>query len=73
MSNSNYFSIFGPMDLKKLFGTVLTLLGIGGLIYTAILFANNSGTAKMMMVYGILGAIFFFAGVGLIRNTKSGA
>ena len=61
------------MDLKKIFGTVLTLLGIGGLIYTAILFANNSGTAKMMMVYGILGAIFFFAGVGLIRNTKSGA
>ncbi|MFH6601924.1 hypothetical protein ACEZ3G_00435 [Maribacter algicola] len=61
------------MDLKKIFGTVLTLLGIGGLIYTAILFANNSGTVKMMMVYGILGAIFFFAGVGLIRNTKSGA
>ncbi|WP_273566345.1 hypothetical protein [Maribacter halichondriae] len=59
------------MDLKKLFGTVLTLLGIGGLIYTAILFANDSGTTKMLMVYGILGAIFFFAGVGLIRNTKS--
>jgi len=61
------------MDLKKLFGTVLTLLGIGGLIYTATLFANDSGTTKMLMVYGILGAIFFFAGVGLIRNTKSGA
>lgn len=61
------------MDLKKIFGTVLTLLGIGGLIYTAILFANDSGTTKMMMVYGILGAIFFFAGIGLIRNTKSGA
>jgi len=59
------------MDLKKIFGTVLTLLGIGGLIYTAILFANGSGTTKMLMVYGILGAIFFFAGVGLIRNTKS--
>jgi len=60
------------MDLKKIFGTVLTLLGIGGLIYTAILFANDSGTVKMLMVYGILGAIFFFAGVGLIRNTKTG-
>ena len=61
------------MDLKKIFGTVLTLLGIGGLIYTAILFAGDSGTTKMLMVYGILGAIFFFAGIGLIRNTKSGA
>ncbi len=61
------------MDLKKIFGAVLTLLGIGGLVYTAILFANGSGTTKMMMVYGILGTIFFFAGVGLIRNTKSEA
>ncbi len=61
------------MDLKKVFGTVLTLLGIGGLIYAAVIFANGSGTTKMLAVYGILGAIFFFAGVGLIRNTKSGA
>jgi uncharacterized membrane protein len=58
------------MDLKKIFGTVLTLLGIGGLIYTAVLFANNSGTTKMLFIYGILGAIFFFSGVGLLRNTS---
>lgn len=57
------------MDLKKLFGTVLTLLGIAGLIYTAILFGNGTGTTKQLAVYGILGAIFFFSGVGLIRNT----
>jgi hypothetical protein len=56
------------MDLKKLFGTLLTLLGIGGLIYTAIMFVNETGTTKMLVVYGILGAIFFFSGVGLIRN-----
>lgn len=56
------------MDLKKIFGTVLTLLGIGGLIYTAVLFVNESGTIKMLAVYGILGAIFFFSGVGLIRK-----
>jgi len=56
------------MDLKKIFGTVLTLLGIGGLIYTAILFANDSGTTKMLVVYGVLGAIFFFSGVGLVRK-----
>ncbi|WP_340158412.1 hypothetical protein [uncultured Maribacter sp.] len=58
------------MDLKKIFGTVLTLLGIGGLVYTAILFANNSGTTKQLIVYGVLGAIFFFSGIGLIRNTS---
>jgi len=62
------FFTFDPMDLKKIFGTVLTLLGIGGLIYTAVLFANDSGTTKMLMVYGILGAIFFFSGVGLVRK-----
>ncbi|WP_300020695.1 hypothetical protein [uncultured Maribacter sp.] len=58
------------MDLKKIFGTVLTLLGIGGLVYTAILFANSSGTSKQLIVYGVLGAIFFFSGIGLIRNTS---
>jgi len=58
------------MDLKKLFGTVLTLLGIGGLIYTAIMYVNETGTTRMLAVYGILGAIFFFSGVGLIRNTS---
>ncbi|SEK39075.1 hypothetical protein SAMN04488008_101392 [Maribacter orientalis] len=58
------------MDLKKLFGTALTLLGIGGLIYTAILFGNSSGTTKQLIVYGVLGAIFFFSGIGLIRTTS---
>jgi hypothetical protein len=56
------------MDLKKIFGTLLTLLGIGGLIYTAILFVNESGTTKMVVVYGVLGAIFFFSGVGLVKK-----
>ncbi|MDT7829830.1 hypothetical protein RQM65_14240 [Pricia sp. S334] len=56
------------MDLKKIFGTILTVLGIGGLIYTAILFSNDSGTTKMLIVYGVLGAIFFFSGVGLIKR-----
>ncbi|GMN09267.1 hypothetical protein MTsPCn9_02770 [Croceitalea sp. MTPC9] len=58
------------MDLKKIFGAILTLAGIGGLIYTAILFGNNTGTTRAMITYGVLGAVFFFAGVGLIRNTS---
>jgi hypothetical protein len=57
------------MDIKKIFGSVLTLAGIGGLIYTAILYGNNSENTRAMVIYGILGALFFFAGIGLIRNT----
>jgi len=57
------------MDIKKIFGSVLTLAGIGGLIYTAILYGNNSENTRAMVIYGVLGALFFFAGIGLIRNT----
>ena len=39
------------MDLKKLFGTVLTLLAIGGLLYAAILFGNGTGGTKAQIVY----------------------
>lgn len=61
------------MNIKRIFGVVLTVLGIGGLIYAAIIFMNsNSGTSsiKALAVYGILGALFFFTGIGLIRDTK---
>jgi uncharacterized membrane protein len=56
--------------MKKVFGTVLTVAGIGGLIYTAILYGNHSENTRAMVIYGILGALFFFSGVGLIRNTS---
>jgi len=61
------------MDVKKIFGTILTLLGIGGLIFTAVIFANTSGGVrdmKSLAIYGILGIIFFVAGIGLVRNTN---
>ena len=61
------------MNLKRTFGVILTVLGIGGLIYFAVLFMKASGTetqVKALIVYGILGAIFFFTGIGLIRNTR---
>ncbi len=54
---------------KKIFSVVLTLLGIGGLIYAAVLFAQ-SGSFKQILIYGILGAIFFFSGIGLMRSLK---
>lgn len=61
------------MNIKRIFATSLTVLGIGGLIYAAILFANNESGAhntKALVIYGILGLIFFISGIGLIRTTK---
>jgi uncharacterized membrane protein len=61
------------MNLKRIFGGLLTVLGIGSLIYAAVLFVNNStGTRdlKALVIYGILGLIFFIAGISLIRTTK---
>lgn len=61
------------MNLKRIFGALLSLLGIGALIYVAVLFVNNSNTQtniKALVVYGIIGLLFFGAGIGLIRTTK---
>jgi len=58
---------------KKVFGIILTILGIAGLIAAAMNFVNSSGGSyniKMIIVYLILGLIFFFSGIGLIRTTK---
>lgn len=61
------------MNIKRIFGALLTVLGIAGLIYAAVLFVNSSGGArgvKTLVIYGILGIIFFIAGIGLVRTTK---
>jgi uncharacterized membrane protein len=58
---------------KRVIGIVLTLLGLGGLIYAAISITQSKGSFKDIAVYGILGLIFFFAGIGLIRSTSDKA
>ena len=61
---------------KRILGIILSLLGVIGLIYAGISFMNGgTGTRniKVIIFSGILGAIFFFAGVGLVRNTKDKA
>lgn len=61
------------MNMKRIFGAVLTILGIGGLIYAAVLFVYSGGGStdtKSLIIFGIVGLIFFFAGLGLIRTTK---
>jgi uncharacterized membrane protein len=61
------------MNIKRIFGALLTILGIAGLIYAAVIFINNpSGShfTKSLVIYFILGLIFFSTGIGLIRTTK---
>jgi uncharacterized membrane protein len=59
-----------PMNVKRTFGTVLTILGIIGLIYAGYGFVNHSQNTRGLMVYGIIGLIFFVSGIGLVKNTK---
>jgi len=64
------------MNLKRLFGFLLTILGIIGLIYTAMVFANTEGSERdirSLIIYGVLGLIFFMSGIGLVKNTKDEA
>jgi hypothetical protein len=59
------------MNIKKIFGAMLTILGIGGLICAAVLFINSKGGAhdiKAVAICTILGILFFVAGISLIRT-----
>ncbi|HPH36735.1 MAG TPA: hypothetical protein PL108_03675 [Sediminibacterium sp.] len=58
---------------KRVLGIILSLLGVVGLIYAGIAFLNgNSDTRniKLIVFSSILGSIFFFAGISIVRNTK---
>jgi uncharacterized membrane protein len=58
---------------KRVLGIILSIVGIIGLIIAAICIINGSSSnrgVKEILVFGILGAIFFFAGIGLVRNTS---
>jgi len=61
------------MNIKRIFGALLTILGIIGLVYTAIYFVKNTSTThdfKTLIIYGVLGLIFFISGISLVRTTK---
>lgn len=59
---------------KKIIGIILTLAGVIGLITAAWYILNTGSTGirdiKLISIYGVLGIIFFFAGIGLVRTTK---
>jgi uncharacterized membrane protein len=58
---------------KRVLGIILAIVGIIGLIIAAVAIVNGSGSnkgVKEIVVFGVLGAIFFFSGIGLVRNTS---
>jgi len=61
---------------KRILGVILSVLGIIGLVFAAVRFARGiSGGqgARLTIVALVLGGIFFFSGIGLVRNTKDKA
>ena len=62
---------------KRIFGIILTILGIAGLLMAGYNFlqknSQNEYEVKTIAVYGLLGLLFFFGGVGLLRSTKDKA
>jgi uncharacterized membrane protein len=61
------------MNLKRTFGAILTLLGIIGLIYAGVTVINHSAGATSIIVFAIIGMLFFFSGISLVRVTKDEA
>jgi uncharacterized membrane protein len=68
-----YYCEINVMNVKRTFGTVLTILGIIGLIYAGYGYTQKDPATRQLIVYGIIGIIFFFSGIGLVRNTKDEA
>jgi hypothetical protein len=60
------------MNVKRLFGAILTILGVASLITAAIMFNNSKveHEIKALITYSILGLIFFVSGIGLVKSTK---
>lgn len=61
---------------KRVIGIILTLLGVIGLIYAGFSFMNGGSDTKnikAIIFSGLLGAVFFSAGIGLIKNTNDKA
>ena len=57
------------MNLKRTFGAILTILGIAGLIYTGINIIQHSSGTTTLIVVGVIGILFFFSGISLVRTT----
>jgi uncharacterized membrane protein len=57
------------MNMKRTFGAILTVLGIIGLIYTGLSIIQHNAHASTLIVVGVIGVLFFFSGISLIKAT----
>ena len=72
MTNGHILCACNNME-KKFLGIMLSALGIAGLIFAVVNFINGGSGAhhvREIVGYGVLGLIFFAAGVSLVRTTK---
>jgi hypothetical protein len=61
------------MNRRNIWGTILTLLGSGGLLLTTVLFLNvpeESNNTKVLIILGIPSFVFFMVGINLVNKTK---
>jgi hypothetical protein len=59
--------------MERLLGIVLSILGITGLILAVFNFMKEGRDTMSILeifLYGVLGAIFFFGGISLIRDKR---
>ncbi|HTB25631.1 MAG TPA: hypothetical protein VK711_09675 [Puia sp.] len=74
MDRNIQFITFTITIEKRLFGFIITILGVTGLIlaiYNLVrVNAAPNHSVISVAIYGIQGILFFFAGIGLIRNTQ---
>ena len=61
------------MNLKRIFGAILTVLGIAGLIYTGLGIIQHDARITTLIVVGIISLLFFFSGISLVRTTADQA
>ena len=58
------------MNMKRTFGAILTVLGIVAFLYAAYTVINHSVKVTNIIVIAVIGVLFFFPGISLIRTTK---
>jgi hypothetical protein len=61
---------------KRILGVILSVLGAIGLIVAAVRFASGGSGGqgfRITIIALVLGIIFFFSGISLVKNTKDKA
>lgn len=65
------------MNMKRTFGALLTILGIVGIVWGAYAFLMGGDGAAVgkftAAIPFVIGLIFFFSGISLVKTTKDEA